>query len=45
MKDADKALEATVAGEDVAYLGQGGGEVCEVGQGVEERQRRCAVDG
>ena len=44
-EDADEALEATVAGEDVAYAGRGGGEVREVGEGVEGRQRRSAVEG
>ena len=41
-EDADEALKATVG---FAYPWRGGSELGEVGEGVEEWQRRCTVEG
>ena len=41
-EDADEALKATVS---FAYPWRGGSELGEVGEGIEEWQRRCAVEG
>ena len=44
VEEADEALEAAVHGHDLAYSGGRRGEVGEVGERVEQRQRRVGVE-
>ena len=44
-EDAYQALDTAIDGENVPYAGGGGCEVGEVVERVDERERRCAVEG
>ena len=45
LEDAYQPLDAAVDGEDVAYAGGGGGEICEVVERVDEGEGGGAVEG
>lgn len=43
VEDADETLESTIHGHDLADPGRSGGEVGEMGEGVEERESCVGV--